>query len=114
MVGCASSAHAGVPASIMATASGLAAAARREREEMFIINFPLKPGATHRAIFDSSGGEPPLPTTGISEVSGSETSSNRCTYVFRGVRFHPDAEAADLFRHCSVSRRFAADGVARP
>jgi hypothetical protein len=53
---CAFSAQPGVAVSAIATASGLAAATRREREEMLIIfNNPLKPAQDGWAKFTCSG-----------------------------------------------------------
>src|SRR5437868_1801425 len=99
----------------MATANGLAAVARRVREEMLIIGVhpPAAgepPDTKYRRGFQS-----PLPAVRVTELSRGGTVLNSYTYVFRPLRIHIDhAEAADLLRYCSIGRRFAADRFARP
>src|ERR1700760_3296250 len=72
VVVCASCANAGVPANAIAKAIGLAAAARREREEILIINTsPCSPAAGQTRF--GKGAKTPLPAWRVSEVFGSET-----------------------------------------
>ena len=66
----------------MATASGLAAATRREREEMLIMKFPLKPAWTPAT--KQSGRKTPLPMLSNIRALRRRNGLRGYTYVFSG------------------------------
>src|SRR5260221_7203101 len=126
--GCAAAAAAAVAASVVAgsgsaakaglvaitSASGLTAAANRQRELVLVIDvFPLDPGP-YGPGHQTSEGVNPLPTLGISEPVQSVSGVSRYTYVSKSLESHTDdAEAADLVRHRGAGGGFAADRFAR-
>src|SRR5215218_5804126 len=107
-------AAAGAMAKLSASASGLAAAARRQREEILLINVP--PDSRPRDRDDFLLGARPSPDVEGNRAFGTRNGSSGYTYVFRRLTLldgDTDAEAADLLRHCCARRRIAADGLAR-